>query len=389
MSLPDHLVPLRDEAMLTTCADIAVQRGWPLSRGVDRAGPCPCCGGTDRFSVHARKNTFLCRVCGISGSGSIALVQKVDGVTFVEACEIITGRRAEQPVDPARAEELRRKAQADAEERDRQAREYREKARGDGYQLWRSRNPDPARSIVLEYLRIRGVMTSDLLSVWPQIRLGQHDSLTYWLAIQGERRPIELARSPAMLAPIQLADNRFGAVHRTWLDLDQPNGKLVALHPKTNEPVEVKKSLGIKQGGAIRLYTPENPRRLIMGEGIETTLTALAHNFEPETAYWAGVDVGNMAGKAALDANHKRMEYLPDLDDRDCFLPPDWCEALIYLGETESGGRNTIAKLTRGLLRARSLRQEARKERPELPDLSTELVEPPADGDLNDIVKTD
>lgn len=389
MSLPDHLIPLRDEAMNTTCADIVAKRGWPLSRGIDRAGPCPVCGGTDRFSVHVRKNTFHCRQCGLSGSGSIALVQQVDNVTFVQACEIVTGRRAEDPVDPARAEELRRKAASAAEERDRQEREYREKARADGYALWRNRSADAGRGIVLQYLQIRGLLTSDLLSVWPEIKLGQHDGLVYWLAVRGERRPIELAKSVAMLAPVQLADGRFGAVHRTWLDLDQPNGKLRVLHPQTGAPVDVKKTLGTKQGGAIRLYTPEDACRIVMGEGIETTLTALAHNFEPKTAYWAGVDVGNMAGKACLDRDHKRIEARPDLDDCDCFLPPEWCEQLIYLGETESGGRNTISKLTRGLLRARMLRQEARIARPDLPDLSTELVEPPADGDLNDIVKTD
>ena len=124
-----------------------------------------------------------------------------------------------------------------------------------------------------------------------------------------------------------------------------------------------------------------------MGEGIETTLTALAHNFEPDTAYWAGVDVGNMAGRAARDLKGKPIETEPDLLDLDSFQPPDWCEELIYLGETESGGRNSVAKLSRGLKRAYLAREEARKTNPALPPINTVLINPPAAGDLNDLVK--
>ena len=61
----------------------------------------------------------------------------------------------------------------------------------------------------------------------------------------------------------------------------------------------IKKVIGSKKGGAIRLFTPKPAHRIVMGEGIETTLTAAAHAFEFDTAYWAGVDLGNMAGRAA------------------------------------------------------------------------------------------
>ena len=77
----------------------------------------------------------------------------------------------------------------------------------------------------------------------------------------------------------------------------------------------------------------------------------------------------------------------PDLDDLDCWQPPDWCEELIYLGETEKAERNTNAKLTRGLKRAQIRRRQARQTNPDLPDLVTEFVEPPeGGGDLNDLV---
>ena len=389
MTLPDHLAALRDEALLTSCDSWAKRQGWTLAPGLDRAGPCPVCGGTDRFSIHTRKNLYSCRQCGIAGEGVIRLVMDTQGVGFTEACEIITGRKADAPRDPEREAEIRRQNEAAEAQRAADAERYRQKARAEGYDIWQSRSRDPARRLVLDYLRIRGLLTSDLVAVFAQIRLGQHDGLPYMdtRKIADRHQYVQLAKTVAMLAPIQMPDCRFGAVHRTWLDLTQPKGRLVLNHPDTGKPLETKKSWGIKQGGAIRLYTPEGARRIIMGEGIETTLTPLAHAFEPDTAYWAGVDVGNMAGKALRDAAGKQIPDEPDMTDLDCFQPPDWCEELIYLGETEKAERNTNAKLTRGLKRAQLRRQAARALDPELPELSTEFVEPPeGGGDINDLV---
>jgi phage/plasmid primase-like uncharacterized protein len=52
---------------------LAGRRGW-------RCGPCPICGGTDRFAVHPQKRAFNCRGCGASGSGAIDLVAFLDGL---------------------------------------------------------------------------------------------------------------------------------------------------------------------------------------------------------------------------------------------------------------------------------------------------------------------
>ena len=32
-------------------------------------GPCPACGGTDRFAINAAKGVFNCRSCGANGGG--------------------------------------------------------------------------------------------------------------------------------------------------------------------------------------------------------------------------------------------------------------------------------------------------------------------------------
>jgi hypothetical protein len=53
------------------------------------AGPCPACGGTDRFSLNKERGIFNCR--GFGGGDAIAMVRHALGLNFVEAVEFITG----------------------------------------------------------------------------------------------------------------------------------------------------------------------------------------------------------------------------------------------------------------------------------------------------------
>src|SRR5262249_14315266 len=54
------------------------------------SGPCPKCGGDDRFAVNTSKQVFNCRGCGACGD-TIALVQFLDDADFTRACETLTG----------------------------------------------------------------------------------------------------------------------------------------------------------------------------------------------------------------------------------------------------------------------------------------------------------
>lgn len=60
------------------------------TNGGEYAGPCPFCGGEDRFRVwpdHQQgRGRFWCRQCGASGD-AIAYLRKRDGLTFAEACD--------------------------------------------------------------------------------------------------------------------------------------------------------------------------------------------------------------------------------------------------------------------------------------------------------------
>jgi DNA primase len=55
--------------------------------GGEYAGACPKCGGTDRFIVQPLAGIWLCRQCHPKFGDVIELVQYVDGVGFLDACE--------------------------------------------------------------------------------------------------------------------------------------------------------------------------------------------------------------------------------------------------------------------------------------------------------------
>ena len=59
--------------------DEIAHRGIKLRRqGSELIGPCPRCGGADRFGINIRKQVFNCRGCGASGGDTIALVRFLD-----------------------------------------------------------------------------------------------------------------------------------------------------------------------------------------------------------------------------------------------------------------------------------------------------------------------
>jgi hypothetical protein len=68
-----------------------LRRGINLKRvGAEFVGPCPRCGGEDRFAVHTKKNIFNCRGCSVGGD-VIKLVEHLDGVDFNAACTMLAG----------------------------------------------------------------------------------------------------------------------------------------------------------------------------------------------------------------------------------------------------------------------------------------------------------
>ena len=89
------------------------------TRGGEWAGPCPFCGGTDRFRVWPLSESpgYWCRQCGESGD-AITYAMKHDKLGFREACARLGAdismpmaprtRRPERRAEPAPAEEWQR-----------------------------------------------------------------------------------------------------------------------------------------------------------------------------------------------------------------------------------------------------------------------------------------
>jgi DNA primase len=66
---------LIEQARAVRIEDEIQRRGIKLrGNGVDRCGPCPQCGGDDRFAINIKKQIFNCRGCGAKGD-VISLVQ--------------------------------------------------------------------------------------------------------------------------------------------------------------------------------------------------------------------------------------------------------------------------------------------------------------------------
>jgi putative DNA primase/helicase len=203
--------------------EILPQLGIETRFLVNKHGPCPICGGKDRFRWDDRDGTgsFYCNQCG-PGPGLLLIrrLKKWDHATACRAVDEIIGR------DPPRP----RPATAPAPDR----RSNPEKLLAEA--------TDPG--LVERYLRGRG------LSVVPEILRG-HRRLTY---IEDGRF---IGHFPAMLAPVLGPDGSLLSVYRTYL---------------ADVPTKKKLLTSIEKGSAIRLFEPTET--LGVAEGVETAIAA-------------------------------------------------------------------------------------------------------------------
>lgn len=356
----------RAEAKAIPILDVAERLGITsaLKRagGREWVGPCPIdgCGGDDRFGINTQTDLFNCRT-NHGGGDQIRLVELVLGLSFKDALTWLVGGGV-NALSPE--EEARRRRELAEQERKRKegAEKYRQKAIQRGRAIW-SKTTTAKGSPVADYLRLRGM--PEHIAANPPVALRYYAELPYMVCVNQTRNEwAEWHKGPAMVAGIQNAKGEVIAAHRTWIDLDQPGGKAVICNPDTGEPaitdrghkLPAKKVEGSKKGGAIRLSHPSDQHftTLVMGEGIETTLSAMAADAVPDAAYWAGVDLGNMAGQMQPGGKgERRWSGLPDMSDEDAFVPPPWIARLIYLQDGDSDPKKTRAQLMSGLLRAK------------------------------------
>jgi len=342
--------------------DLRAASGW-------YSGPCFECGGTDRFNISIDDKGFFCRHdCGVRGGDMIALTMQFKRIEFKEALELLVGGM-DIAVDPKVIAERKKKSEANKKKQDAYKAKARKRARKDASVIWR-KGRGHLRSMLHDYFELRGI-TYDMLPELPDV-LRLIPDHPYVKKIGGQL--VTAHRGPCMIGLIQSPDDRGAAVHQTWIDLTQDNGKARITYGDDVLPSKMVR--GSKKGGAIRLHTPLAADTLVMGEGIETTMTALAAQPIAGAAYWCAVDLGNMSGRMQRGKG-KRFAGLPDMSDTAAFVPPAWVRRLVFIMDGDSEPRMTRAKLESGLRRAMAVR----------PGLVGQIVEAGVGVDLNDVLK--
>lgn len=243
----------RTQARSVPIGRVLSARGIKLRGNAKEAcGPCPKCGGKDRFSVNHTKQVWNCRGCDLGGD-VIGLVEMLDACDFIAACENLTGLpcptgKDAKPVDPQRQAELEQ--QRERYNKEQQQREYLDrvdvKRKGElaGW-LWERREEITETCAVGVYLRKRGYT-----AVFPS---------TLGYLPPNDRQP------PAMIAAFCLPDQGapVRAVHITRLLPDgtdrerSDKGKIIIGKPK---------------GMPIVLAPPNDLLALNVCEGIENGL---------------------------------------------------------------------------------------------------------------------
>lgn len=214
-------------------------RGILLALGVDQQfltgkhGPCPVCGGTDRFRWDNQHGAggFICGQCGAgNGFDLLMRVNNWDFATTAARVDEVVGNVEREPVKP-KMDERTRKGMLN-------------RLWGSGVKL---RSGDPAFAYLTGRVQLPKSLPSCLrfASACP--------------APDGVMRP-------ALIAMVQGADGEPENIHRTFLG---PNGKADMPNPRAMMPGE------IPAGSAVRLF-PVHGERLGIAEGIETAFAAAA-----------------------------------------------------------------------------------------------------------------
>ena len=256
--------------------DILAAGGVDAKVLTHRNGPCPLCGGTDRFQYTDKfgEGNYHCRQCG--PGGGFKLLQAVKGVDFntalcdVERCLGLLPKAAPTHMHEPSGDRMQKLVQ----------------------RIWDEARPVTAGDAVDLYLSGRGLA----MPSYPAA-LRFHPALGYYQK-DTAGKSLKLAEYPAMLACIQSPDGHAVTLHRTYL---QDGAKLPAADAKKVL------SAGIS-GAAVRLF--EATDELAVCEGIETGLALRLATGKP---VWAGISAGNLE-KLWLPATVRKVCIYADND---------------------------------------------------------------------------
>src|SRR5262249_32483053 len=92
---------IRDRRADARAVDIGTAADWLGLNGLkgqgELVGPCPVCGGTDRFAINQHKQLFNCRGCE-KGGDVIGLVMHVNDCNFKTALDFLLNDAGPRPV---------------------------------------------------------------------------------------------------------------------------------------------------------------------------------------------------------------------------------------------------------------------------------------------------
>ena len=242
-------------------------------------GPCPACGGTDRFRFDDKDGygSFFCNHCG-AGDG-ISLVMRVNGWDFKQAAVEIRNVLGGAANDAHVAVAPVRKVKTEAEKKvelDRKKAQLRA--------LWKSSRAVQHGDVVSKYFECRGIALKGIPS-----DLRTHLRLKYYEAMprtpgQKKTEYTQLGTFPGMLALVRDPDGNATTLWRTYLDSE---GKGKASVKQQKKPYSQPGA-----GSAVRLFEPVDGV-LGVAEGIET---ALAAHILYKIPVWAGMCADIMKG---------------------------------------------------------------------------------------------
>jgi CHC2 zinc finger len=360
---------LADLKLRNPCHQVAAQYVKLRPRGDRFIGPCPIHStnpqARDATSFDCDADGWRCAVCH-DGGDVIKLVAHCHGLDpradFLEAVRLLGGVAK---LSPERAAELEREREIRQNRYEQEASEFRERERRKAFDMWNVGERWP-NTPVEQYLKLRG-----LGRLPERLPLRYAPMVAYFHGEQvnehGCKAPRPIYRGRAMLAAITNASGVFRAVHCTWLDLDRPNGKAHILDPGSGEVLPSKKVRGSKSANVIRLVDADAAAsRLVLGEGIETVLSAWMALTEAgldlsATSFWSAIDLGNLAGKAAAGVAHPTLKDgrgrprqvpgpQPDFDAPGIMVPAGVSD-VVLLGDGDSDRFNTECSLARASLR--------------------------------------
>lgn len=186
--------------------DILARAGVPDTAFTGKHGPCPLCGGKDRFRWNKAKELWVCNDCSESKyANGFALLMKLLGCDFRGAADFVRehfGGTA-QPVVPRKPREQRR-----ADDQHQYALNL-ERMRS----IWAASRELCDSDPVMAYLRNR----VPGMNFIPEF-VRYHPELPYWAPPEQEGgKPQLLGKFPAMVSKAFDPQGRFVQLHKTYL----------------------------------------------------------------------------------------------------------------------------------------------------------------------------